>query len=266
MNTKKVSLKKNIVSFLSTAISKIGSAEEKYGAGIILLWRTWIWQKLDHNQITHGIHLLLSLADEHPGVPGPPEKLNSGFFPSSVLKIVHHLNDGVARTSAAGDYDAMVLYVEVLALFTYFQHGNKLASAVDIFRQNEAPPAVELLHQSRTRQLVYHSQHVKPFKPSEIKYLLSESIKLFPGKHDVLSGVYGARERVFGLNDRLKTLVVNPEFLNQKKLDWASGSSRYGRRASGEMSLLLPCTAPAPYSREPWPATGRSSNTDRCLR
>jgi hypothetical protein len=111
----------------------------------------------------------------------------------------------------------MVLYVEVLALFTYFQHGNKLASAVDIFRQNETPPAVELLHQSRTRLLVYHSQHVKPFKPSEIKYLLSESIKLFPG-NTIFLEAYTAQELVFGLNDRLKTLVANPEFLNQKSL------------------------------------------------
>jgi hypothetical protein len=201
----------------STAIGKIGPAEEKYGADAILLWRTWIWQKLDHNQTNHGIHLLLSLADEQPGVPGPSEKLNSGFFPSSVLKIIRHLNDGVARMLAKGDYDAMVLYVEVLALFTYFQYGNTLAPAVEIFRQNEILPAAELLHQCRTRLLDYHSQHVRPFKPSEIKDLISESTSLFPGNTMFLEA-YAAQELAFSLNDRLKTLVANPEFLNQKSL------------------------------------------------
>jgi hypothetical protein len=194
----------------STAITKIGSVQD-----VILLWRTWIWQKLSLNQPDNAIHLLLSLADEQPSAPGPPEELNSGFFPSSVLKIVHHLNDGIARTSARRDYAEMVLYVEVLALFSYFQHGNILASAIDIFRQNETPPVIELLHQSRTRLLNYHSQHVKPFKPSEIKQLLSESITLFPG-NTIFLDAYWAQENVFGLNDRLRTLVANPEFLNQK--------------------------------------------------
>jgi hypothetical protein len=199
----------------------IGSAQERFSKDVILLWRTWIWQKLNLNQPNYAIHLLLSLADERPSLPTPPKNLNSGFFPSSVLKIVHHLNDGIARTSATGDYAEMALYVEVLALFSYFQHGNTLALAIEIFRQNEiyepTSPIVELLHQSRTQLLDYHSQHVKPFKPSEIKHLLSESIKLFPGNTMVLEA-YAAQETVFGLNDRLKTLIADPEFLNQKSL------------------------------------------------
>jgi hypothetical protein len=214
----------------STAISKIGSLQD--GSDVILLWCTWIWQKLSLNQPHHAIHLLLSLADEHPSAPGPPEKLNSRFFPLSVLKIARHLNDGIARTSSRAHHADMVLYVEVLALFSYFQHGNMLASAIDVFRQNEIPPVIELLHQSRTRLLKYHSQYVKPFKPSEIKQLLSESITLFPGNTTFLEA-YWAQENVFGLNDRLRTLVLSREFLNQESsisqwlfAIWSAGKRR----------------------------------------
>jgi hypothetical protein len=133
-----------------------------------------------------------------------------------MLKIFRRLNDGIAGTAASGDHAEMALYVAVLALFSYFQHGN-LASAVEVFRQNEISPVAELLHQSRTRLLNHHARHVKPFRPSEIKHLLSESITLFPG-NTVFLEAYWALENVFGLNDRLRTLVADAEFLNHKSL------------------------------------------------
>ena len=188
----------------------------------ILLWRTWIWENIRRGSINRAIHLLLSLTDKSVAFSEDGVSTKVSFTPGTVLKSRRIISDGIERCLVKGSHGEASLYVEILALFTYFQDEQKLSSAMDVFQQSEkrSHPQdrghfyfIELLHQARVSFIMDHTLRSKTYKPVEVKLLLIESIRHFPHNTIFLSS-YAHHELSFGLNDRLRTLLFDSKYFD----------------------------------------------------
>jgi hypothetical protein len=203
----------------STALSISGDKAQENPGDKILLCRTWIWENIKIGSVKKAIHLLLSIADQGSTIIVDGIQLKNSFTAALVLKVKQHLTNGRDSSLFKSLEVLAALYAEILALFAYFQHEQCLEEAMSSFQASEEAQKfsiekgyfIELIHQARTALIEYHTSLRNPYKPSEIKRPLTESIDRFPSNTIFLTS-YALHELSFGLNDRVRTWLVDPKF------------------------------------------------------
>jgi nuclear exosome regulator NRDE2 len=244
----------------ATAISMSKDLPKDQQDDTILLWRSWIWESLRNGRSGHATQLLFQLTEDSlPHLIDDGDALTETIFPpAAVLRNRQVLEDGIDRCFFKSSYYQAALYAEILALFTYFLHGRSIAAGLvsfqetaNYYRQKEGHIYfTELLHQARAEFIMYHVNQSRPYKPMDIKGILSESIKLFP--HNTMFLVsYAHFELSFGLNDRLRSFLSHPKLFESQDMPvnslfsiWSEvrrlpelGGSTHGIRAMFERSV-----------------------------
>jgi hypothetical protein len=203
----------------ATAITMSKSLPQDQQDDTIVLWRSWIWENLRRGRSGHANKLLLHLTEDNIPNPMDGRQTNMTFPPAVVLRIRQFLDNGIYRCLLKGLYYQAALYVELMAIFTYSLHKWSISAALISFQETAKQYNknedhlyfLELLHQARANLITYHVGQSKPYKPMEIKTVLSESIKLFP-HNTMFLVIYANFELSFSLNDRLRSFLSHPEF------------------------------------------------------
>ena len=217
---------------MATAINMSKTLDIGTQRDAILLWKTWLWEILEHENPLQAFKLLLIFPDNEisptlESVPGAEIKsLNHLAVLRTqrvsvlvsfliITKIYQALSDGRDSMISLGHYYHASLYIECLVLLAYLDRELSLETAFFAFTANLAliaprlsptSPLPEYLHQSRVKLLNYHINHVRSCKPALIRSALSESIQLFP-KNTMFLSLYSWNESRFRIDDRVRSII-----------------------------------------------------------
>ncbi|OJD30745.1 uncharacterized protein BKCO1_560005 [Diplodia corticola] len=191
----------------------------------ILLWRSWIWEALQADDLRSARHRVSSIGEAKPE-PEARTIITDGetFHPATVLKVRNTLIEGRDHNMSVGDIMLAVYYAECFALFTYILEGCNIEAALGTFLEFSSllqsrgllhSAANEVAHQSQCQLLSYHSKRAKLFKPSITRSVVQESIKLFPNNTKFLT-TYAANEARFRVDDRVRA-IMQDVVLQQKE-------------------------------------------------
>ena len=202
---------------LLTSIKMSKTLDEKVQQSSILLWRTWIWERLATGDMRKAFELMLMYGEDNALTTLPSGSLPDNQSPSSALLL--RTERAVVGTRdhllSLGQHRNAALAIDCLILFTYLRNSSSLSAATSAFKSNcahitkyTAPssPTHELLHQSFARLLYHHVTHTKLVKPSDIRSLLAESITLFP-ENTIFLTLYAWNEARFRIDDRVRSIV-----------------------------------------------------------
>ena len=201
----------------------------------ILLWRTWAWELLCSGKAKEALTWLLMYGGEGALSKSQPKGLveDQHIKPALILRASRALAATRDHSISIKTPRHAVLAIECLVLIDYLKSSQSLSAAATSFTSNieisfgqnpEKTPELELLHQSLARLLYHHATHTRQVKPSDIRSLLSESMKHFPHNTIFLS-LYAWNEARFRLDDRVRS-VVREILLSGNK----SSTQRNGRR------------------------------------
>jgi hypothetical protein len=200
---------------ISTPIKMTNSLPEKDQKSLVLLWRTWIWQYFIANDTQNTIHLLLSLDADHIIMPTVDHNALLQMNATSLLKSRQWINQGQQHSLRQGNASNFALFTDLGMLLAYFEHGQSLVAAMGYGQQSTSlitssqlglSRVRELIHQSRTSIIAFHSKYIRPYVPNHIKNLLQESMALFP-HNTTFHEEYANQEISFGLSDRLRNIL-----------------------------------------------------------
>lgn len=181
----------------------------------ILLWRTWVFEALRSNKIPDTSRRLLCVGTNLINEEIPHDEIIPHFSSGNVLRTKKFLAEGRDGMLSTGLDQPATLYVELLALFAYFESSEALQSGLDVYanasemfkkRGKEYSSGHEHLHQARARFLALHQQRAPFLKPSIVRDCLVESVKLFPTNTIFLSA-YTDNEKRFRLDDRVRAVL-----------------------------------------------------------
>jgi hypothetical protein len=216
-----------LVKTLSMAPS-LGASEQNH---TILLWRTWIFEALRTNAIQEAIRRLLCVGTASPSHIAQDGEAPPQFTSGNVLRTRRFLTEGRDGMLSAGLDHLAVLYVELLALFAYFQSSDSLQAGLDVYadtselfkkRGKEQSPGHEHLHQARAAFLSQCQQRTPLLKPSVIRGCVMESVTLFPN-NTIFLMAYTNIEKRFRLDDRVRAVLS--DVVLQEKNDTIAGWS-----------------------------------------
>ncbi|TID17946.1 DUF1740-domain-containing protein [Venturia nashicola] len=181
----------------------------------ILLWRTWVFEALRIDAIPETIRRLLCVGTKCINEDDPKYEIMAQFTSGSVLRTRKFLSEGRDGMLSAGLDQFAVLFVELLALFNYFESSEALQSGLDIYtsasemfkkRGKEHSSAHEHLHQARAALLAFHQRRAPFLNPSIVRNCLVESVTLFPNNTIFLTA-YADNEKRFRLDDRVRAIL-----------------------------------------------------------
>ncbi|KAL2869815.1 uncharacterized protein BJX67DRAFT_322301 [Aspergillus lucknowensis] len=204
----------------ATAISMCKTFPKEQQADSIRLWHTWIWELLEARNIAHAAHLLTCMPQNNidpktfSDVASLPE-----FSSTNLLKIRNYLseaqesaiaNQKPSIVKACADCQSILLYITNAqdlekSLEAYNLTMNRLSS-LPITAEPFISYTMQLLHQSRARFVYYHLRTSTLYKPSSIRTVLSESIKLFPHNTIFLS-LFTWNESRFRIEERVRDIM-----------------------------------------------------------
>lgn len=186
----------------------------------ISLWRTWLWELLMANGAKEALLRIMQYGNEgnqsaSPAInPLEQEDLSPALF----LRTERALTATRDHMLVLRSYRHAAAAIECLVLFQYIQTAASLSMATSTFTSNtsilttqdsQSPTslaALELLHQSFARLIYYHVTHNRLVKSSEIRFLLAESIALFP-QNTIFLSLYTWNEARFRIDDRVRSII-----------------------------------------------------------
>ena len=197
---------------------------------VVLLWRTRVWITLNTEGENTAWDMLAAFS--HNGLDSA-QASNDG----SVTTITAVLRAQKAMLAMRSDLlqprpELAAVLSEMLCLMAYLDPRSQstpleayLSSFVENTIDHPLPlPSLELLHQSRARLLYHHATHASPFRPSELRAVLAESIRLFPNNTMFLS-LYAWNEARFRIDDRVRAIVRDVVTLRPSSSSSTSGTS-----------------------------------------
>lgn len=225
----------------STALSMSRTFPENVRQNAILLWRTWIWQLLDHDEPRKAFALLLAIPEGQVDVSQlSPQSLSdksndNNVHSTSILKARRTLESALAQATSLHHLDLVCHYSDLLALLAYFTSSHALTAAMAVYSTtipgltNSHPSSsstststntnstllAERLHQSRARLLHLHTRTAQAagiggtaggFRPAQITSTLAESVRLFPSNTIFLTLYHHHTQRTL-VTDRIRTVI-----------------------------------------------------------
>ena len=192
---------------------KLGKTIDE-GTRTIEIWRTWLWQRLTSGDPQGAFEIAVRYGAEGEDIlPNPSNAHN--VQPALLLRAERALQTTRDHLLSLSHYRLAAFAIDCLILFHYLKDGSSLPSASSAFKANclhlntyPAPTktTLEFLHQSFARLLHHHVTHTKLVKPSDIRSLLTESIKLFP-QNTIFLSLYAWNEARFRIDDRVRSIV-----------------------------------------------------------
>ncbi|QDS77679.1 hypothetical protein FKW77_003560 [Venturia effusa] len=197
----------------------------------ILLWRTWVFEALRANAVPETLRRLLCVGTSMLNESVADIEAMPYLTPGIVLRTRKFLMEGRDGMLSTGLDHLAVLFIEILALFAYFESSESLQAGLDVYteasilfqqRDKHHSPAHEHLHQAKTTLLTFHQQRASYLKPSIIRNCLIESVKLFPN-NTVFLTAYTKNEKRFRLDDRVRAVLsdIVLQTTNDTVLGWS---------------------------------------------
>lgn len=189
----------------------------------ILLWRAWVFEALRIDAIPETIRRLLCVGTTKINEDILDDETISQFTSENVLRTKKFLTEGRDGMLSIGLDQLAVLYIELLALFTYFSSSEPLQSSLNVYtissslfqaRGKEHSLAHENLHQARAALLALHQRRAPFLKPSIVRDCLVHSVTLFP-HNTVFLEAYANNEKRFRMDDRVRS-ILSSVVLNEK--------------------------------------------------
>ncbi|TVY82315.1 Protein NRDE2-like protein [Lachnellula suecica] len=169
---------------LSAALNMSNSMSENDKRDSILLWKTWIWARLEDLDKASALQHLLSIVDVLP-IPQ---------F-AHLRRLFLRLGNTLYQISEAqGDIaTALLCYTSLSNIF--------------IDRNLSGIPSHELLLQSAAR-LLFHHARIGPFRPAFLREHLSNFITLFP-KNTIFLSLYTWNEARLRIDNRVRNILLS---------------------------------------------------------
>ena len=187
----------------------------------ILLWRSWIWQLLDHGEPRKAFALLLAVPEgqvELDTLSQQSLSIRRDAHSTATLKARRDFESNLAQATSLRQSELMVHYSDLLALLVYFTSTDSLTAALAVYSTILDPSnpttittvdcTLELLHQSRARLLQHHTRTSSSFRPTQITHPLATSLALFPN-NTIFQSLYHTHTRHALLTDRIRTVIPN---------------------------------------------------------
>lgn len=183
----------------------------------ILLWRNYIWSKLEASDKSSALQLLFS-------IPNGVISNDIATSPAALLKTKQHLLSNRDHLLSSGETSVAVIYAELLALLEYvtcnsgFQTQSNaqgdISSALKAFtsfsimlsdRMNSQTISHELLLQSASR-LLYHHARIGPFRPALLRKYFTNFLELFP-RNIIFLALYTWNESRLRIDNRVRKIL-----------------------------------------------------------